>query len=163
MSCPLANLAPELQLTIIDFLLSEDLAASYALSSTCSFCRYLLAPYIFKSIPLRNTAKSGASVSALARSPHGKHVKTIYYTGSAPGRLVEGYRDNDEDYWDTENVFPESVNTVLSNLSEFPSLQTWSIGFFFNHNNDHWPDPSHMFEVEETASQVALSEVDEGW
>ncbi|MCJ1465221.1 acrosomal vesicle protein 1 [Pseudocyphellaria aurata] len=92
---------PEVQQLIIDELLrSEDLKARreqderiivyYDLiewSCVHSYFRSLLAPYIFKTVKLVNDEKSGASLDAVARSPHCVHVEKLHFIGSTPDQV----------------------------------------------------------------------------
>ena len=164
MSCLLLQLSQELQLGIIESLRSESEDFLRNLSYTCWFYQSLLAPFVFKSITLRNNEKSGerngSSVFALANTQHSKHVKELHYRGSltAPNQSGDGV-----DFSDTEIVMPEAVHTVLSNLQRFPNLQTLSIEFSFDTGWEEYEDDFYMFMDEETAEQAVSAEENEGW
>ena len=65
-------------------------------SCTARYFRNLLAPYIFRTIKLRNDDKSGASVDAVVKGPHGDLEKEIYFLGSVPPGMADP-DSNDED------------------------------------------------------------------
>ena len=116
-------------------------------SCTSRYFRNLLAPYIFRTIKLRNYEKSGASVDALVNGPHGDLVKEIYFLGSVPPSMADP-DSNDEDCEpfpegfhiithegkeEEEESFsvtlPPVVDKLLSNLNQFSNLESFSIGF----------------------------------
>lgn len=80
-------------------------------SCTCSYFRNLLAPYIYRRIILRNTQRSGRSVTALASGQYGVEVKELHFAGWAPGDRhanegdsLNGVGDEDKD----ETTDPEA-------------------------------------------------------
>ena len=121
-------------------------------SCTARYFRNLLAPYIFRTIKLCNDEKSGASVDALVKGPHGDLVKEIYFLGSVPPGMADP-DSNDEDneplpdgfhiVWDEDSeeeeeeegsatiTLPPVVDKLLSNLSQFSNLESFSIGFIY--------------------------------
>lgn len=172
MRCSLVDLSDELHLNIIqellkhdDFLHEESLKPDpkrfnqdwdddfqyhrdlMSWSSTSLYFRNLLAPYIFKSIKLRNDVKSGASVDAVLKSPHGALVKGIYFLGTIPPDIDDLDDDEDDDplaegsYKESDDAegeerpiiitFPPVVNDLLSDLHQFPNLESLSIGFTY--------------------------------
>ena len=174
MRCSLVDLSDELHLNIIRELLKHDeLVHLKSLepdpqqghqdrddefqyhpnlmnwSCTSSYFRNLLAPYIFKSIKLRNDEKSGASVDALLKSPHGDLVKEIYFLGAIPPDtadreddnepLAEGfYKESDESGDEEESItitLPPVVDALLSDLHQFSNLESLSIGFTYPSDN----------------------------
>ena len=117
-------------------------------SCTSPYFRNLLAPYIFSRIKLRNDEKSGASVDAVLKGPHGALVKEIYFLGTIPpgmadpdddGKddepLAEGFHKDSDGAEEEEKpitiTLPPIVDTLLSDLHQFPSLESLSIGFTY--------------------------------
>ena len=170
MACSLVDLSDELHLNIIQqLLIHEELIHEKSLegeqdrdddfqyhrdlmnwSSTSQYFRNLLAPYIFKSVKLRNDEKSGASVHAVLKSPHGALVKEIYFLGAIPPGmsgsdsneddepLAEGFyahSDKDEEEKSIIITFPPVVDILLSDLQQFPNIESLSIGFTFPYDN----------------------------
>ncbi|KAL9109394.1 MAG: hypothetical protein Q9227_005901 [Pyrenula ochraceoflavens] len=82
-----------------------------ALSSTCKLYRALLIPHIFRSIVLRENAKSGEAIEKLLDGGYGQHVRELRFVAHAddPGDEIEG--------WETEVVGWETevggINTDL--------------------------------------------------
>lgn len=118
-------------------------------SCTSVYFRNLLAPYILKTVKLRNDEKSGASVDAILKSRHGDLVKEMYFLGTIPPGmanpdgddkddepLAEGFYKNPEEA-EEENerpimiTLPPVVDTLLSHLHQFPNLESLSIGFTY--------------------------------
>lgn len=174
MSCPLTKLATELQQAIIQRLdQTGDRASLRSWSCTCSFYRFLLAPYVSKRITLRNYERNAASVLALANCRYGAYAEELHYT-------AEGECTDDEDwkYWTgetrgefenpeaitgPEEVFPATAHTVLSNLQHFPRLQTLSIEFPVNFKYGEWSCYWQMFDEEETEEEIELAEKHDGF
>lgn len=100
------------------------------LSRICISFYKILSPYLFRSIILRNTRKSGAAVLYLCSTNQIKYVKTLHFKAIVPGERRRDVRD-------VEGVFPAEVKTVLSNLSQFPCLENMSIDFDFHLNTDN--------------------------
>lgn len=117
-------------------------------SCTSHRFRNLLAPCIFKSIKLRNDKKSGASVDSLLKSPHGALVKEMYFLGTIPSdmanpdddedvkALAEGFHTESDKAEEEEEkpitiTLPLVVDTLLSDLHQFPNLESLSIGFTY--------------------------------
>lgn len=92
-------------------------------SCTCSYFRSLLAPKIFKTTQLVNDEKSGSSLIAVAKSPHKIHVKELYFIGSVlrPAHIRGVAPSN------SGGILPYSVDTLLRDLQQFPSLEKLSI------------------------------------
>lgn len=97
-------------------------------SCTCSYYRNLLAPSIFKSATLVNHEKSGASLSAVGKSPHHIFVKELHFIGSALGDAHRG----EAGFSDVEGIFPRSVDAALRDLQRFPNLERLSIMFDYD-------------------------------
>jgi hypothetical protein len=155
---PLGGLRTELQLAIIKYL---DQSTLRNWSSTCSFDRTLLAPYIFRVLALRNTERSARSADAVARSQNVAHVGEIHCTAADPGDS-DYDRDEGEIFPNTPFVFPEIVHKVLSNLDRFPSLHTVSVDFAFDFDAIYWFDSDLMMDVE-SAGQINEAEETVGW
>ncbi|KAL4966554.1 uncharacterized protein BDV14DRAFT_171260 [Aspergillus stella-maris] len=106
----------------------EDGLCSYfkdllSLSSTCKWLRHLLAPRLFGTVYLYNTAKSISSVKAIAQGNLAGLVKELRFVMSCePG--------NDDP--NLENVYPPDLDHVLSNLASFPQLRHLQVSFFFD-------------------------------
>ena len=114
-------------------------------SCTSRYFRNLLAPYIFETIKLRNDEKSGASVDALLKGPHGDLVKEIYFLGNIPDTyddnnhdepLPEGFHKVSDEAEEEEEesvtvTLPPVVDNLLSDLDQFSNLESLSIGFTF--------------------------------
>ena len=95
-------------------------------SCTSRYFRNLLAPYIFREIKLRNDEKSGASVAAVLKGPHGDLVKEIYFLGSIPSGMADPYDKNDDDepLPEGSNKFPMKPKKKTQSLLRFP--QSWT-------------------------------------
>lgn len=135
----------------------------YNLIRTCTSFYKILTPYLFRSITLRNTRKSGAAVLYLCSTSQISCVKTLHFKGTAPG-------ENNEDFRDVDRVFPPEVKTVLTNLSQFPRLKTLIVDFDFHLNEEegleHWDDVLSYLTVDdedETVEDVERAEEQEGW
>lgn len=114
-------------------------------SCTSRYFRNLLTPYIFRNIKLRNDEKSGASVAALLKGPHGDLVKGIYFLGNVPDPsdnneddepLPEGFHMASDEAEEEEEesvtiTLPPTVDNLLSDLDQFSNLQSLSIGFTY--------------------------------
>lgn len=180
MHCSLVDLSEELHLNIIQELLKHDdllheksLESKYQKSHrerddefqhhrnlmnwscTSRYYRNLLAPYIFRSVKLRNDEKSGASVDAVLKSPYGDLVKEIYFLGTYPsstanpdnieddelfpGEFHTKSDDAEEEEEDAEKsiiiTLPPIVDTLLSDLHQYPNLESLSIGFTYPYNS----------------------------
>ncbi|MCJ1247481.1 hypothetical protein MMC30_004695 [Trapelia coarctata] len=176
MSCPLIGLATELQHAIIQQLdRTGDQASLRSWSCTCAFYRSLLAPYLYKRIVLRNYEKSASSVHALANSQFKGCIDEINYTAEGECTDVDNWQywtgetrgdfGNPEAVTDPEEVFPDTVHTLLSDLQRFPRLKTLSIEFPVNFKRKNWGFAfySEMFDEEETEDEIQSAEENEGW
>ena len=129
-------------------------------SCTSRFFRNLLAPYIFESISLFNTDRSGSSIYALSRSEQNRHVKELIYVGRAPG---DAHRDEKE-YSDTEAILPRSVDSVLSNLGSFPNLENISVEFPYKFADySEWDEGLDLCAEEEPDEAVVSEESKVAW
>lgn len=176
MSASLTSLATELQQAIIQQLdRTTDLAALRSWSCTCSFYRHLLAPYLFRSIVLRNYETNASSVHLLSNSQYKGCVEELHYT--AAGECTDDH-DFKWKYWTgetrgefgnsdavtgPEEVFHDIVHTVLSDLRCFPRLKTLSIEFPVNFRRGGWSMYWEMFDEEETQAEIQSAEENEGW
>ena len=146
MSCSLVDLSDDILLGIIQTLLKDDEILHEESSDfdddqndgyqnhrdlmnwscTSRYFRNLLAPYIFKSVRLCNDEASGVSVDAVRKGPYGALVKGIHFVGNL---LPDMFTDRDE----RENPakFPAIVDSLLSDLHQFPNIESLSIGFTF--------------------------------
>ncbi len=95
-------------------------------SCTSLYFRNLLAPYIFKSIKLCNNEKSGASVDALLKGPHGALVKGIYFLGTNPPDMAAEQVEKP-----ITVTIPPIIEVLLSDLHQISSLESLSIGFTY--------------------------------
>lgn len=133
------------------------------LSRTCTFFYKILSPYLFRSITLRNTQKSGVAVQYLCSTSQVAYGKTLHFMSTAPG-------ERKPNFGDVEAVFPPEVKSVLSNLSEFPYLETLVIDFDFHLNEEegyeHWEDLLYYLAADdddETVEEIEKAEEQEGW
>jgi hypothetical protein len=170
MSASLLTLPPELHQLIIDLLLTppSDPHPLLPLSTTCTFFRSLLTPYIFTALSFTNTTKSSSSIHLISSRPAAKFVKTLTFTGTAPGDIDSGSTDSDSDtqvspFRDIEAIFPADLGNVLGNLHLFPNLECLSIGFEFHLDWEHWEDSFYIFQDEESSEQIAEAENTEAW
>lgn len=172
MHCNLLDLPVELQLKIIQDLLQDKDSEAYVddgkknddgycdideepieiyhdlinWSCTCSYFRNLLGPDIFKTVKLVNDKKSGFSLNAVAKSPHNVHVKTLRFIGSA----LSDAQNEEVAFPDTERILPRSVEALLCDLQQFPSLESLSIEFdkgLKSQYDDHTKDQETPEEV----------------
>lgn len=132
------------------------------LSRACTYFYKLLSPYLFRSITLRNTEKSGAAVKYLCSTNQIAYVKTLHFRGTVPAEWSEDIRA-------VAQFFPPALSTVLSNLSQFPILETLIVDFDFRLEERHWYD--HRDDVlasiigdedEETEDEIQKAEAQEG-
>ncbi|KAL4948241.1 hypothetical protein BDW69DRAFT_189458 [Aspergillus filifer] len=106
----------------------EDGLSSYfkdllSLSSACKWLRHLLAPRLFGTVYLYNTAKSASSLKAIAEGDLSGLVKELRYVVSCePG----------EEDARLEDIYPPDLDHVLSNLALFPRLRQLKVSFFFD-------------------------------
>lgn len=135
-------------------------------SSTSMSFRNLLAPYIFASVELRNENKCGASLNALATGQHAYLIKEINYYGSALGGANEESGSEGENerksLQSVEDIFPETVGIVLSNLQRFPCLELLSIEFSYTYYDD-LPEGIDLCSEEETEEQIKADEETQAW
>ena len=137
-------------------------------SSTSRCFRNLLAPYIFRSIKLRNDEKSGASVDAVLKGPHGDLVKEVYFLGSIPPGMADTYDNNKDDEPLSEGFHKESdeadgeeeesititlppvVDNLLSDLDQLSNLESLSIGFAYPYDStfDEYYDAEGIMDNE---------------
>ena len=198
MPCSLVDLSDELHLNIIQELLKHDNwihekswepdrerkyqhrddEFQYHLdlmnwSCTSQYFRNLLAPYIFKSIKLCNDEKSGASVDAVLKSPHGALVKEIYFLGTIPPGvsnlendeddkpLAAGFSKESDDVKEEEKpitvTLPLVVDNLLSDLHQFPNLESLSIGFTYPYDSpfDEYYEVEGMLDNENPEAAYA--------
>lgn len=198
MHCSLVDLSDELHLKIIQELLKHDqLFHEKSLepdpevglqdrddeflyhrdlmnwSCTSRYFRSLLAPYIFRSIKLRNDEKSGASVDAVLKGSYGDLVREIYFLGTIPPSvaddsnkgeepLPEGfYKDSEESDEGDEPIsitLPPVVDSLLSDLSRFSSLESLSMGFVYPYDSpfDEFYDAEDIMENENPEAARAI-------
>jgi hypothetical protein len=142
-------------------------------SATCSFYRSLLAPLIFSKIVLRNTQKSGASITAIAKGKHRDVVKELHlhFIGSASEESSDtGSEASDEPArnFKEDPFLPLSVRVILSNLNGpdrlFPNLERVIIEFDFDEDEwyDHWGEDIMQQEYESVDKAVEV-ECSDAW
>ncbi|KAF1348098.1 hypothetical protein BDV97DRAFT_416227 [Delphinella strobiligena] len=180
----LTSLAKELQFKIMDSVQALPIGSFDALlnlSSTCSLYRIILAPFLFETITLQNTEKSGASIAAVAKRGLSHHVKVLHYIASAPGTAEEAPPEGnvdkaleeeleeeetlDEDIpKDFTNLLPPIVHSTLANLQCFPNLQNLIVEFEFDFDDvDKWDQIEELFWRAESPEEVDLAETQEAW
>ncbi|KAF2801826.1 uncharacterized protein BDZ99DRAFT_528041 [Mytilinidion resinicola] len=81
MACPLVDVPDEIQM-LIAHELGDDNYALINLSRTCTRYRSLLAPTVFHTITLKNTAKSATSVLTVSKSQHAQYVRKLVFVGT---------------------------------------------------------------------------------
>ena len=170
MSPQLTAIPRELILRIVELLFelegeqsvdSEDSRCTVTLNlaRTCTRFYEILRPYLFQSITIRNTEKSGRAVKYLRGTAHVANVRTLHFKGEAPGNRKDHFKD-------VEGVFPATVNDILGNLSQFPHLTTLIISFNFHmhmaEQHSHWHG-YRSSESEETVEQMQDAEEHEGY
>ncbi|KAL4993505.1 hypothetical protein BDV10DRAFT_198256 [Aspergillus recurvatus] len=104
------------------------------LSSTCRWMRDSIAPRILGTVHLYNNAKSALSLQAIARGKHSQCVRKIQYVAICEPDQVNSPLDD---------VYPSEVDSVLSNLSQFPSLKHLTADFPFYCHEHFWADLFH--------------------
>lgn len=116
---------------------------------------WLAAPYLFRKLVLRNSAKNGTSVNLIAGSKYAKLVKKLEFIGSSTLAYhdVHGPAPGHGEW--TDVVLPQSVEYALSNLRAFPALEAISVEFAVEGNNsfiseDDFPD--NFVEIQDTYS-----------
>jgi hypothetical protein len=67
----------------------------------------------------------------------------------------------DDEFWNTETVFPDIVGKVLSDLKRFPNLRTVTFEFPFEWGE--WDDQYDLFRDPESSDDIRTAEEDEGW
>ncbi|KAL3445546.1 hypothetical protein BJX65DRAFT_142804 [Aspergillus insuetus] len=101
-----------------------------ALSSTCSEFRSILAPRIFRGITLHNTAKSALAVQAIGQGRSSGCVKELQYICTHTGSWKHETT--------IEELYPPELNSALSRLAYFTSLERLDIHFAFDGDSDLW-------------------------
>lgn len=159
MPCNLLQLPPEVHLKIIEELLRDeednpfkrwdDLMNLSNWSCTCSYFRNFLAPEFFKTVELFNSSsdKSGSSLNAVAKSPRNIHVKQLHV----------GYTQNG-------GILSRSVDALLRDLQQFPSLERLCIEFDLGFSDIYSRRTSmDLSAEEETPEEVLEAEESAGW
>jgi len=154
---PLLNLQIELQLEIASYLKTtpawqQDLCSW---SSVCSHFRTLLTPFLFDSITLRNTEKSGDSVARLSKSRFARYIRTFHFLGNAPG-------DTEDAFTDVGAIFPKIVEEIIADLTRFPNLETVQIEFEMDFDSD-WEEGFMLFQDTESPEEREQAEQKEAW
>lgn len=104
-------------------------AALLHLSCVNRSFRSFAAPYLFRTLILRNTIKSGNSVDLIACSKYADLVKKLEFVGTST-LTYDGANGPAPRHGDWTNVaLLQSVEHVLSNLSTFPKLEAFSVEF----------------------------------
>lgn len=210
MTAPMAYLAElpnELKLSIIEHLglLAPRKSSEYrspraaallpevnecllGLSTVNKNFRALVAPLIFHTVLLRNTARSGASVNAVAGGELALHVKKIEYLATTrrmrsehlepqPSKKELEYRDENEDQsggkseykgkrstpfprgWSRPVFFPDAVEEALENLNRFPNLEGVAVQFA-SYDMDYGLDWVVGFEADKVESVEELKRIE---
>ncbi|KAI9709495.1 MAG: hypothetical protein M1820_003255 [Bogoriella megaspora] len=149
MACPLVDLLPELKLAIVELLEADSREDLLDFSATCKSFRSFTEPKVFQCLTLKNTEESGSYATQLANSDRGLYVRKINYRATTllPKEIVDiedsdqdeplegSYTEQGEDKnkerskFNLEEILPESVHQVLSNLRQFSSLITLTVKF----------------------------------
>lgn len=127
-------------------------------SCTSSYFRNLIAPYIFRSIKLRNEERSGRAVTALLRTRHASLIRKLYFIGTSRKAIEkdEEAEDEEDKFLGVENSLPRIVFALLSNLNQFPSLHSLSIGFRYPFANNPLEDYDNAPDYEDGNTLSAL-------
>jgi hypothetical protein len=169
MSCPIIDTPPETKLAIVEALLADGTHQDLLnLSCTCHPFRQVLVPEIFKSIILRNTKKSAASVQAIAESGYAHHVKELHYQCKHPIPEVDLEEEAEDDKLDEEkrkSLLPKSVERILSDLRRCPKLEKLVVEFPFGSSKMDATDihAFYRFGPEESMDDVEKAEQTYGW
>ena len=140
--------------------------------------RTLVAAYLFKSVTLRNTEKSAASLRLIADSAYASRVRTIHYAPliddllpcMSDDEIENGPFEDPPPAQVQPEQFPETVKDVLGNLSRSSRLERLTvefvitdeklIGFHGVFNLLARPREENEFE---TQDEVREAEAREGW
>lgn len=99
-------------------------------SSTSSYFRNLLAPYIFKTVKLINNDKSATSLDALANGTRNALVKELYFISPALGDAHSHSKESAFLY--TNGILSRTAEALLYDLQRFPSLERLSVRFGYD-------------------------------
>jgi hypothetical protein len=150
-----------------------DYITVMSFSATCSFYRSLLAPLIFSRVVLRNTQKSGTSITAIAKGKHRDVVKElhVHFIGSASEESPETSSEASDEparNFKEDSILPPSVRVILSNLNGpdrlFPNLERVIIEFDFDEAEwyEHWGEDIMQDEYESVDKAVEV-ECSDAW
>ena len=126
-------------------------------SCTCRHFRSLLAPFLFRTVILRNEEKSAASIKAIAtRLEYVKLVKEVQFIGSALGDVHRGW--DDDEFGEAEGILPENVRDILVHLKRFPNLKSVSVEFDFDFDDELEWDGEDVYAVAEVEDMEEMRE-----
>lgn len=119
--------------------------------------RVLVAPLAFRTLILRNTARSGTAINFVAQSKLAHLVKKVEYVA------FTGCDDDGEglDYPPRPDDFPLAVEEVLENLGRFPSLE--GVGMQLAFRGEEYDEGFYYFEDPEVAEDVEKKDLAHGW
>ena len=151
----------DLDLHQVDFKLPDGEQAMINLSRTCSAFYNMLSSQIFRSITIRNSERSGKAVNYLCTTSQIMFVKTLHFKGEAPG-------DESEDFYNTDRIMPQQVQSILSDLSQLPSLETLIIDFTFHLETEgflvkYWGNKFFELYNVEAIEETKGAEAEQAW
>ncbi|KAL4789420.1 hypothetical protein BDV19DRAFT_374158 [Aspergillus venezuelensis] len=126
----------------------------FSLSSTCKWLRHLLAPRLFDTVYLYNTAKSASSVKAIAQGNLAGMVKEL--------RIVMSCEPGEQDP-KLEDIYPADLDHVLSNLASFPQLRELKVSFFFDELEHEIVWEYGMDDFVDDPEEAAAAESENPW
>ncbi|KAF2738687.1 hypothetical protein EJ04DRAFT_509262 [Polyplosphaeria fusca] len=157
------HLSAELKLSVIEQL-DNDIDTLLSISRVCRILRLFVAPFVFNTVVLRNSEKSGRSIAALGAQDNpislAHLVREFHYKGSIVPPVSETIGpDGPPKKFETSD-FPDVVDAVLGNLAAFPNLEKLVVEFTLDGRYDY---DIYLYEDEETTEMMVKAEEDEAW
>lgn len=145
MAPALSILAAELQLQIANHLGTDRKSLKHWSCASKHF-RSLLAPRVFKSVTLMNTDESGLFVKQ-----YGQYIKELHFRGFNYAART------------AEDILPSTVESILTNLSQFPKLESVYIAFLIDFDTTRFQGDFYQFQDPESDEEVVEAEANESW
>jgi hypothetical protein len=121
--------------------------------------RTIVAPYVFKTVILRNNETSARSVQTLSNGPYASLIKRLEYLAVAP--FPSDYENQKETFEPKAEHYPAEVEDILAHLDRFEKLETVGIEFPWGDGGSH--DAFYNFEDVEVAEVISKAEEELGW